>query len=196
MTKAESRYFNTARRMNEAFLLLLDEKDYEYISIIDICHKAGVNRSTFYLHYENISDLVEETGENLLKEFLSYYPDRASNGVFKDIASGDKEKLTFLTPEYLLPYLKYIQNNRKIFTVVLNEGRALRHNEAFNDLFKYILSPACALFDIPEEERRYYVLFFIDGIMGIVKEWLKNDCREPAETIVDIIIKCVPRPEA
>lgn len=195
MTKAESRYFNTARRMNEAFILLLDEKDYEYISIIDICRKAGVNRSTSYLHYENISDLVEETGENLLKEFLSYYSDRPSGGVFKDIASGDKKKLTFLTSEYLLPYLKYIQSNRKIFSVVLNEGRAFRHNEAFNDLFKYILNPTCALFNIPEEERKYYVLFFIDGIMGIVKEWLKNDCKEPAETIVEIIIKCVPQPE-
>lgn len=191
MTKAESRYFNTARTMNEAFILLLDEKDYEYISITDVCRKAGVNRSTFYLHYENISGLAEETVENLLKSFLEYYPDRQPKDVLVDIASGDREKLVFLTPEYLMPFLVFIKNNRKVFGIVLNEERVFKHNEAFNALFKYILDPVCALFDISEGERRYYVHFFIDGIMGIIKEWLKNECRETPEAVVNIIMKCL-----
>lgn len=177
--------------MNEAFILLLDEKDYEYISITDVCRRAGVNRSTFYLHYENISDLAEETVENLLKNFLEYYPNHQPKDVIGDIASGDREKLVFLTPEYLMPFLDFTKNNRKVFSVVLNEGRVFKHNEAFNDLFKYILDPICALFDISEGERKYYVHFFIDGIMGIIKEWLKNECRETPEAVVNIIMKCL-----
>lgn len=191
MTKAESRYFNTAKKMNEAFIFLLDEKDYEYITIIDICRKAGVNRSTFYLHYENISDLAQETVETLLKNFLAYYPSRSTKVVFEDIASRDKEKLIFLTPEYLIPFLSFIKNNKKLFSVVLSEGRVFRHDESFNDLFKYILDPICTIFDIPQEERQYYVHFFIDGIMGIVKEWLKNDCRETPEALGTLIMKCL-----
>lgn len=177
--------------MNEAFILLLDEKDYEYISITDVCKRAGVNRSTFYLHYENISGLAEETVENLLKNFLEYYPDRQPKDVIGDIASGDREKLVFLTPEYLMPFLVFIKNNRKVFSIVLSEGKVFKHNEAFNDLFKYILDPICALFDISEGERKYYVHFFIDGIMGIIKEWLKNECRETPESVVNIIMKCL-----
>ena len=53
MNKSESKYFNTALLMDEALLLLLENKEFEYITIKEICQKAGVNRSTFYLHYQN-----------------------------------------------------------------------------------------------------------------------------------------------
>ena len=76
MNKSESKYFNTAARMDEALILLLEKKDLEYITVKEICEKAGVNRSTFYLHYETISDLLNETLENINKRFLSYFSQR------------------------------------------------------------------------------------------------------------------------
>lgn len=54
MNRSESKYFNTARRMDEALLSLLEEKDFAYITVREICARAGVNRSTFYLHYESM----------------------------------------------------------------------------------------------------------------------------------------------
>ena len=53
MNKNESKYYNTALLMDEALIQLLEKKEFEYISIKEICEKAGVNRSTFYLHYDN-----------------------------------------------------------------------------------------------------------------------------------------------
>lgn len=195
MTASESRYFNTARKMNKAFILLLDEKDYEYITIKDICRKAGVNRSTFYLHYENINALVVDTFDNLLKDFLSYFPERSTKDVLKDIEKGDKGNLLFLTPEYLLPFLNFIKNNKKPFSVLLKEGMVFNHTGAYDDLFKYILGPACTLFGVDEDKKQYYVHFFIEGILGIVKEWLKNDCSEMPERVVAIIMKCLSWPQ-
>ncbi len=61
MNKNESKYFNTALLMDEALLQLLEKKDFAFISVKEICQKAGVNRSTFYLHYETTNDLLEET---------------------------------------------------------------------------------------------------------------------------------------
>ncbi|MGN1134205.1 MAG: TetR/AcrR family transcriptional regulator [Oscillospiraceae bacterium] len=58
MNKSESKYFNTAVKMDEALLSILETKDFKYITIKEICERAGVNRSTFYLHYENIGDLL------------------------------------------------------------------------------------------------------------------------------------------
>lgn len=52
MNRSESKYFNTAARMDMAFLQLLEKKKFDYITVKGICEKAGVNRSTFYLHYE------------------------------------------------------------------------------------------------------------------------------------------------
>ena len=56
MDKKESKYFQTAIKLEEALISLLNIKDFEYITVKDICLKAKVNRSTFYLHYLNVND--------------------------------------------------------------------------------------------------------------------------------------------
>ena len=68
MNRSESKYFNTALRMDEALAALLEKKDFEYITVKEICDAAGVNRSTFYLHYENTRDLLDETVVLLSRE--------------------------------------------------------------------------------------------------------------------------------
>lgn len=55
LNKAQSKYYNTACLMDEALIALLEKKNYEFITVKEICEKAGVNRSTFYLHYETIA---------------------------------------------------------------------------------------------------------------------------------------------
>lgn len=69
MNKSESKYYNTACLMDDALLLLIEKKDFKYITVKEICDKAGVNRSTFYLHYETMTDLLEETSQYVLKNF-------------------------------------------------------------------------------------------------------------------------------
>lgn len=55
--------------MDEAFLSILEKKDLEYITVKEICTAAGVNRSTFYLHYETINDLLEESAQHIKDSF-------------------------------------------------------------------------------------------------------------------------------
>lgn len=69
--RQQSKYFATAARMDDAFLALLEKKDFAYITVKEICAAAGVNRSTFYLHYETLGDLLAETPEYLVP-YLSY----------------------------------------------------------------------------------------------------------------------------
>ena len=57
--------------MDEAFLTLLAKKDFEYITVKEICEVAGVNRSTFYLHYETMSDLLSESVSRMNEQFLA-----------------------------------------------------------------------------------------------------------------------------
>ena len=70
MNKQESKYFNTASYMDEALLDLLEKKDYDFITVKEVCQKAGVNRSTFYLHYEKMDDLLEETVSYVNNKFM------------------------------------------------------------------------------------------------------------------------------
>ena len=67
MNKSESKYFNTALRMDEALIALLEEKDLEFITVKEICRQAGVNRSTFYLHYTDIDQMLASIEAELLE---------------------------------------------------------------------------------------------------------------------------------
>ena len=79
MNKSESKYYNTALLMDEALLMLLEKKEYEFITVTEICKKAGVNRSTFYLHYETIDDLLVETIEMINKRFKEAFKNQIIN---------------------------------------------------------------------------------------------------------------------
>ena len=118
MNKSESKYFNTAIKMDEAFIELLEEKDFEYISVKEICERAGVNRSTFYLHYETIGDLLEESVSYMNERFLEYF-----NGNGQSIAGridvADIKELYLVTPDYLRPYLEYIKEHQRVFLTAM-----------------------------------------------------------------------------
>lgn len=73
MNKSESKYFNTARFFDEALINILNKKEYQFITVKEICKEAGVNRSTFYLHYETINDLLEETIEYYENKIFSSF---------------------------------------------------------------------------------------------------------------------------
>ena len=70
MNKSESKYFNTATKMDLALISLLKKKSFDYITVSEICETAGVNRSTFYLHYETVGDLLDETARYLLNDLF------------------------------------------------------------------------------------------------------------------------------
>ena len=52
--------------MDEALIQHINEKDYDYITITEICKRAGVNRSTFYLHYETVDAFLKEAIKKMM----------------------------------------------------------------------------------------------------------------------------------
>lgn len=189
MNKNESKYFNTAVKMDKALITLLEKKDFEYISIKEICEVAGVNRSTFYLHYENTVDLLNETTKYILDSFLTYFSvDRQSITIqYQDCKLQD---LVFITPEYLTPYLTFIKENQRIFKTSLRHLGSMNFDKVYNKMFEFIFNPVLDRFNFPENEREYVLKFYLTGITAIVMEWLKNDCKEKIEDISRIIIQC------
>ena len=190
MTKSESKYFNTALRTDEALLALLEEKDLEYITVKEICHQAGINRSTFYLHYETIADLVDETLEMINQRFLSYFP-RQEEEILGNMGSRERESLVLVTREYLVPYLHFIRDNKKVYRAAFRNPSSMGVNTRYGELKQRILSPILERFEIPAAHRPYYIAYYIEGIAAIVKEWLRQDCADDVEMVADIIESCV-----
>jgi AcrR family transcriptional regulator len=180
MNKSESKYFNTAQLMNQALIQLLEYKDLEYISVKEICEKAGVNRSTFYLHYETISDLVEESIEHITDHFIDLFPKKSSDFV-ENIKQAPLNELILVREDYLIPYLKAAVKN----------PNCMKTFSRYSRLKQYVFEPIMERFQIPKDVRNYWTCYYINGIWAIIEEWLKNNCREPVEQIATIIMSCV-----
>ena len=190
MNKSESKYFNTALLMNQALVELLNKKELEYITVKEICDKAGVNRSTFYLHYDTMADLVDECIENCNKKFLEYFTE-TTNEFLSKINNCSKDDLIFITPKYLYPYLKYIKENKVIHQVAVKHNKLMNSTKKFNSLNKYIFKPIFCRFNIDDKTENYMIAYYINGVTAIINEWIKNDCKDEIEYIANIIIECV-----
>ena len=123
MNKNESKYFKSTEKMHNALITLLDSKDFEYITIKEICETAGVNRSTFYLHYDNVNDLLQETVEAVYKDFFGRFGAEGAESI--DIDDKDDEKLFLVTPGYLMPYLNFVEENRKLFYLMYEKNEMM-----------------------------------------------------------------------
>ena len=192
MNKNESRYQSTAILFDEALINLLEQKDIDYITIKEICNKAGVNRSTFYLHYENISDLINECMEYVNQKFLSKF--EQDTGLFiEKINESELEELYLIKSKYLIPYLNFIKENKNIFKATFLNPNGMQASKRMISLEKYVIFPIMKRYKIPEEKTKYILSFYLHGIIAIIKEWVKNDCYETIEEIENIIIECVKK---
>ena len=190
MNKNESKYFNTAVKMDEALLLLLEKKDFEYITVKEICDMAGVNRSTFYLHYENTCDLLKETTKYILDKHFAYY-DIDKKDVIRNLENNDRTELIFITHKYIVPYLTFIKENRRLFKVCIKEFHSMNRGEIYGKMFEHIFSPILALFHVCEAKRSYMMKFYLTGVFAIVMEWLDKDCSDSMDTVIEVITDCV-----
>lgn len=190
MNKNESRYYNTALLMDEALLLILENKEYEFISVKEVCAKAGVNRSTFYLHYETMDDLLNETLEMVNDKFLSAFKNDSKKPIVESIKNKDKNELIFINDKILKPYLNYILENKKLFFLSYKKRQLFKEEEKFAQLSKDLFIPITKVFKIKEDRQEYFIRYFRDGIMSIIHSWLENGCKESVDTIIEIIYDC------
>lgn len=189
MNKQKGKYSSTAFLMDEALICLLNEKDYEYITVKEICKKAGVNRSTFYLHYESIDDLLEETLEFINKKFLDCFED--TSDFITNINLSSKENLYLINDKYLVPYLNYIKDNKNIFLTSFKRRKTMKSIERYESLKKYVLNPILDKYDVPTKMREYILSFYINGIVALIGTWIKNNCDTPVEKMINIIKICI-----
>lgn len=192
MNKSESKYFATAARMDDAFLTLLEKKDFAYITVKEICEAAGVNRSTFYLHYETMADLLSESVSHMNEQFLTYMKKDSQTFVTK-LRDCPLDELYLITPEYLMPYLGYIEQHKRLFRTATENAAVLGMDKSYDRMFRHVFTPILDRYGIPQQDRRYIMAFYIQGLMAIISEWLRNDCADSIAHVVNMIQRCVKR---
>ncbi len=187
MNKSEAKFHNTAVKMDDALILLLEHKEFKDISIMDVCEKAGVNRSTFYAHYENLYDLLKETQERAVSEFFVSF----GGVIHTDFSKMTADELIFISPQYLVPYLTFIKKNRRLYEVY-NNSNAFPIGEADKQLIENVFVPIYAKNGVTDKKIvEYMSRYFISGVTAITMEWVKRGCEDDILFICEIISICV-----
>ena len=195
MNRSESKFQNTANKMGNAFVTLLETKEFADITIMDICKTAGVNRSTFYAHYENTYDLLRATYQGTINNFLSEC--KFDNPVdLSDMRKLSKDDLNFATPKYLLPYLEYIRKHKKLYRIYTENAHVFEASKMDDYLIENLFVPIYAKHGVTDKKLIYYMQkYFLKGIDAIINEWVRHDCEDDVLFICEIITFCI-RPNA
>ena len=190
MNKSKSKYFNTATKMDLALISLLKKKSFDFITVSEICETAGVNRSTFYLHYETVNDLLEETARYLLNDFLSYFT-TDTKAVTINLSGCELQDMVFICDKYLTPYFTYIRDHKEVFKTAIANNKTLGFDDVYKRLYENIFDPILDRFQYPQSDRQYVMMYYLNGVTAIVSEWLKDDCKKSIEEISEIIHYCI-----
>ncbi|MBP1042844.1 TetR/AcrR family transcriptional regulator C-terminal domain-containing protein [Vagococcus sp. BWB3-3] len=153
------------KKIETAFLQLLQVTDMTKISVTAICQLAGINRSTFYANYLDIYDLRDCIKESLETNYLSLY---------------DEEVVKQTQGDVFLRLCQHIKENQTLYRTYFKLGLEKTIEIAEYDNQKVLSYEGGALAD-------YHAAFFRAGITAILKLWLENDCRESAEEVFELI---------
>ena len=168
--KANKRVAKTREMLKSALTELLKTQPFDRISVKGICEKAGVNRSTFYVHYSCPRDLIDE----LEKDILDHLP-KVESKEPKDIVVSFSR------------LMEYVKNNSSIVEVLMRDGV----DNAFGEtLMRTVMDKYndFLLIDDAEKTRLRYV-FCVTGAIGIVRDWIDNGFSCSSEEISEMIIE-------
>lgn len=112
--KVDRRVLRTRLALREALLSLLEEKDYNRITVEEITERANLGRATFYLHYKDREDL-------LLEQFAELIDDLAQQIAHLSILEWQQQSLP---GRPLLLVFQHVAENEKMYRLILSgEGR-------------------------------------------------------------------------
>ncbi|MCM1237591.1 MAG: TetR family transcriptional regulator C-terminal domain-containing protein, partial [Ruminococcus flavefaciens] len=144
-------------------------------------------RSTFYLHYESMNDLLDESLSNIFSQFTCRYDELSISK--KELSTCPIDELFLITPQYIIPYLQFLKDNAKAFMASLSKPDTFGVKKSFNAIYQEVFSPILERFSVPEKERKYLLIFYISGMHAIIIEWLKGGCIEEMEYIADLLVR-------
>lgn len=171
----DRRVRRTRRMLSEALLALIQEKDYESITIQDITEKADVHRATFYLHFT--------TKEELLATSL--------DSLFEDLGTRIKSESGVQEPSYL----KETAAGKVLFEHIAeyaNLYQVLIGHKGVGYVTHHIINYMTTIFekklqnDFPNEEElpmpRILIARHLTGsLYALVTWWLENEMPQSAE---------------
>lgn len=188
MTKdsMDKRSIQTKKIIKDALLDLINEKGFNEISVTDLTKRANINRGTFYTHYADKYDLLEQIEEELIKEIQ----DHTENVESLDLLTMDL--INEPTP-FTIKLLEYVKDNASFIKSILGPKgdpmfriklKKLIRSNLFVKQYSNKHSQEKML--VPEE---YFISYMLSAHLGVIIHWLENDIDKSPRDIALILSK-------
>ncbi|MFA6937846.1 MAG: TetR/AcrR family transcriptional regulator [Treponema sp.] len=160
----------TKRAMEESLKHLLLKKPLPKITINDIAEDCGINRMTFYYHFQSIYDLVEWS-------------------CVEDASKALADKKTYETwQEGFLQIFEVVLANKPF---IMNVYHSVSREQVEIYLYKLtykllidVVNEEATGMNVREEDKAFIANFYKYSFVGLMLEWIQNDMEEDPKKII------------
>ena len=178
----------TKQLIQQSFMQMLEEKPFESISVGDIAKTANMNRGTFYLHYKDKFDLLDQRERQLFEDLGNYiYELQAHYVPDQTFAKGQTQLAASL--------FSFIEVHSPILKIFLSDhGRAgfhIRFRDAFSEKVRFNLEKNERFKTHLKAPMDFFFAFITSAFLGLIEQWIQNGLEETPEQMtaayIDII---------
>lgn len=163
----------TKMLIRKAFTDLMQQKPIQSISIKELCEKAGINRGTFYTHYKDIYDLLEQT-ESIMADEIQQALLPLLNAPESDVG---------ILPDVITGIFQCLKENADICAITLGPyGDQSFIDELMGIGLESCLKSYSSIFAGASREKiEFFYTFVSSGYIGILRKWFDGGMRESVE---------------
>jgi len=173
--KTDLRVIRTNANIRKAFYELMKEKAFIKITVQDIADKAFINRNTFYLHYLDKEDLLEQISNECFTK-MRLKMDSFDAAVYRE--NVNEENLYELCYRSFTVLLEDIEFYEMIFV-----GDGLPHLiSELTTMFRDHIETTGK-----EETKHVYAEFTSSALIGVMRYWIKNRDKYSVEEISTLL---------
>ncbi|NLA72026.1 MAG: TetR/AcrR family transcriptional regulator [Clostridiaceae bacterium] len=183
--RGDRRSRRTTMALQQALVEMLLEKPLRDITILELTDKANISRTTFYLHYRNIDDLFEQMENSIYLQFEQIIQLGMAGGhSLLHVELDDKGSPSMPA---LKQVFQFIHDNPGLSVVLLNNPDSKFLDKIWSTGHDMLLERMASLQpDMSVHQIEYYYSFVINGIRGLIEQWIASDMQEPASQITEI----------
>lgn len=166
----------TQRVIRESLLSLMQQKPFTKITVTEVCRVSEINRGTFYLHYYDLDDVLDDIIREISKDITQ---------VYDHVICPEKDRCTY-------PFCRKAQESREFQILFFDETASARLLDRLCELSKENFITRLMQNSLLSYEQAEALLYFqMNGCLAINKRMLKNNCRDWAsiQQTIDCFIK-------
>ena len=181
----DRRVVHTRLAIRDALVALIQEKGFDALTVRNLVERANINRGTFYLHYKDKYDLLEQTEIEILQEIQHLFLSASS------IHVEDVNGITQLQ-QLIIILLEYVRDHADLMHAILG----LQGDYSFLTRIRSIMEQNLNLgvlaglkaenFLVPKE---YLIAYIMHAHLGVLQSWLGSGCKESPQEMAHILFR-------